>query len=374
MKILLLAEANSPHTIKWVTSLAKRNTEILLFSITDCLTQQYNKFDNVTVESGGIRFNQLWTETRYSKMIYLKLLPQVKKLVDAFKPDLLHAHYATSYGFLAGLSNFQPLLVSVWGSDVLSFPNKSFIHKYILKFVFKKAQRIFATSRFLANETGNYTDKLITIISFGVDLDQFEARESKKYFKDDDTVVGTVKSLEKIYGIDTLIKSFGIVKKRNPDLPLKLLIVGSGSEEKRLKTLAADRLEESDYFFAGNISHDDIQAFHSMIDISVYLSLQESFGVSILEAMASSKPVVVSNAGGLLEIVDDGENGCIVSPNNPEEAAFAIEKLVRYPELRTKFGTNGREKIRRTYDWNACVDKMMENYSEVLKNNQNNKR
>jgi glycosyltransferase involved in cell wall biosynthesis len=370
MKIFLLSESNSPHTIKWVTALADRGMEIILFSITENKTEAYKKFGNIIVESGGIRFNKSWTETRYSKLIYLKLVPLVRKLIKKYKPDILHAHYATSYGLLGALSNFQPFLISVWGSDVLSFPHGSFIHKNILKYILSQPAEIFATSYFLAHKTSEFTRKSIKVIPFGVNSEQFNFISSKKHFNDDDIVVGTVKSLETIYGVDTLIKSFSLVKKRNQDLPLKLFVVGSGSKEKKLKYLAANILDEKDYFFTGYMNPENIQAYHSLIDVSVYLSLQESFGVSTLEAMASSKPVVVSRVGGLAEIVDEGENGFIVSPNNPEEAAIAIERLVKDPSLRIRLGENGKQKVRKFYDWNKCVDSQIENYQQILSNRQ----
>lgn len=371
MKIFLLSESNSPHTIKWVTALAENGIEIILFSITESTTEAYKKFGNIIVKFGNVKFNKSWAETRYSKLIYLKLVSLVKKLIEKYKPDILHAHYATSYGLLGALSDFQPFLISVWGSDVLTFPRTSFIHKNILKYILSKPLKVFATSNFLANQTKDFTDKTIQVIPFGVNLEQFIFNSSNRHFNDDDIIVGTVKSLEKIYGINTLIESFSTVKKRNQDLPLKLLIVGSGSQEKKLKTLAADMLDQKDYFFTGYIDPENIQTYHSMIDVSVYLSLQESFGVSTLEAMASSKPVVVSRVGGLLEIVDEGENGFTISPNNPTEAAIAIEKLVRDPRLRMKFGNNAREKIRNFYDWNKCVESMIKNYNEILGTNQN---
>lgn len=366
MKIFILSDANSPHTIKWVTALADRGMEIILFSITENKTEAYRRFSNIIVESGAIRFDKSWTETRYSKLIYLNLVPLVRKLIKKYKPDILHAHYATSYGLLGALSNFKPFLISVWGSDVLSFPYTSFIHRAILNYTLSKPVKVFATSNFLANKTKDFAHLPIKVIPFGVDVEAFNNSPSENLFNKDDIVVGTVKSLEKIYGIDTLIKAFSLVKKRNKDIPLKLLIIGKGSQEKELKTLAEELLDGRDYFFTGYINPKEIQTYHNMIDVSVYLSLRESFGVSTLEAMASSKPVVVSRVGGLTEIVEEGENGFIVSPNNPEEAAMVIEKLVKDASLRTRLGRNGKEKVRKFYDWNKCIDSQIENYYQIF--------
>lgn len=369
MKILILADPASTHTMKWVTSLSNRGIEIALFGMNNCDTSLYKQFD-VKVYSlnlnNRVRFE---SETSLSKLSYLMALKKIKRLINEFKPDILHSHYASSYGFLAALSKFKPSIVSVWGSDVLSFPFNSLIHRKILNYSLNRSSLVLATSEFLANQTRNFTQKIIQVTPFGVDVDKFNSIKIKRPFNDNDIVIGTIKSLEKTYGIDKLIEAFRIVKSRQKELPLKLFIVGNGSEENNLKKIANEKIEQNDYIFTGYINHDKIQDYHNMIDISVFLSNQESFGVSILEAMACCRPVVVSNTGGLREIVDEGRNGYFVSPNDPEGAANAIEKLVLSHELRIKFGQNGREKVKAFYSWNNSVDLMLSIYKKTLKAN-----
>jgi len=99
------------------------------------------------------------------------------------------------------------------------------------------------------------------------------------------------------------------------------------------------------------------------LDIYVAPSLEESFGVAVLEASACNKPVVVSNVGGLPEVVDNGITGFIVEPMNPNDLATAIEKLVRNPSLRLEMGRKGREKVFEEYEWNKCVSAMIEHYN-----------
>ncbi len=371
IKILLLADVNSPHTTKWSNSLNDLGFEVALFSLGRCK----NNYCELDINDKHL-FNldlpyelQQGPEISIAKFRYLYALKILKKIITNYSPDILHAHYASSYGLLGALSNFRPYVISVWGSDVLSFPNQSFVHKKILKFNLKRADQILATSNFLAKRTNEYTHKQIGITPFGVDVDKFIPTETKGPFNKKDIVIGTIKSLEKTYGIDTLINAFSIVRNKFKDLPLKLLIIGSGTEEINLKKLAEEKIGKSDCIFTGLINHSLIQNYHNMIDIPVFLSKQESFGVSILEAMACCKPVIVSTAGGLQEIVDDGQNGYIISPNNPLEAANAIEKLINNPELRIMFGKNGREKVLTFYDWGKNVDLMINVYKDILKNN-----
>lgn len=368
MKILLLADPASTHTLKWVTALSGKGLQIFLFGLNSVDTELYDH-PNIKLYSFNlskmIRFNS--SKTSLSKLIYLKALIQIKSLIKEIKPDILHAHYASSYGLLGALSGFQPYIISVWGSDVLTFPKISVLHKKLLKFSLSKANIILATSKYLAKETANYTNKTIQNTPFGVDLTKFKYSNSRELFNEADIVIGTIKSLEKIYGIDTLIKAFSIVKKKHENIPLKLLIVGNGSEEKVLKKLAGEIYGGKDIIFKDFVNHDIIHKYHNMIDIPVYLSHQESFGVAVIEAMACCKPVIVSSVGGFKEIVTDGQEGFIVPPSDVDAAAEAISKLIINTKLRRIFGYNGRKKVEKLYDWEKCVDKMIQIYEETIK-------
>ena len=105
-----------------------------------------------------------------------------------------------------------------------------------------------------------------------------------------------------------------------------------------------------------------------MLDIYVALSTldSESFGVAIIEASACEKPVVVSNAGGLPEVVEDGVTGIIVPKHDEVSAANAIEKLLLDEELRIQMGQNGRKRVKELFDWNHNVAQMIDIYQRML--------
>jgi len=370
MKILLLSDSNSPHTIKWALSLAEKNFEIVIFSIPENLADSYKKCNNIRIESAGVKESkQFKNEANPAKITYLSSILKIKKLIKEFKPDILHAHYATSYGLLGALSGFHPFIISVWGTDVISFPNTSFLHKKLLQFNFKKADKILATSRYLAEETNKFTSKKIEITPFGINTAQFFPAKVKGPFGNSDSgqvVIGCVKRLEDTYGIEYLINAFKIVKEKNKDKNLKLLLVGEGSKLNDYKNLANELNIKNDVFFAGKIPYERISDYHNMMDIAVYISLYESFGVSVLESSACGKAVVVSNIGGLPEVVENNRTGIIVEPKNAEQAAEAINKLIADPELRLKMGEQGRKMVREKYEWNLCVEKLIQIYKGLV--------
>lgn len=368
MKVLLLSDAYSIHTIKWAKSLSKKGIEIAIFSL------NYNENEgNPYQHNNKIKVyycadkNAKKRSSGFAKISYLKALPRLKQVIKEFKPDIVHAHYASSYGLLGALSGFNPYIISVWGSDVFDFPNISFLHKMVIKYNLSKADKILSTSKVMAIETNKYTDKEVVVTPFGIDLDKFKPLEVNSLFDKNDIVIGTVKTLEEKYGIEYLIKAFAIVKNKYKYLPLKLLIVGAGSLSTALKKLTYDLGIEKDTVFTGKIAHELVPVYDNMLSVSVSVSNSESFGVAVIETSACGKPVVVSDVGGLPEVVKDGITGIVVPPRNPEKTAEAIEKLVLDDSMRKQMGAAGREHVAQFYDWNKNVEQMVDIYRGMIK-------
>lgn len=363
IKVLLLADQNSPHTIKWAKSLNENGIDILLLGLNKLLVEDYK---GTSIRTISLNETITREEGSLKKIKYLKALPVLKRAIKEFKPNIVHAHYASSYGLIAALSNFHPIVVSIWGSDVFSFPNKSILHKMIIKYVLNKADIITSTSEVMAKEATKYTNKNIKVIPFGVDLEVFKPMKVNSLFSENDIVIGTVKTLEEKYGIEYLIRAFKILVDKYPDLPLKLLIVGGGSLEEELKNLVKQLSIDERTLFTGKVPFSEVPKYHNMITISVSVSDSESFGVSVVESMACEKPVVVSNVGGLPEVVEENITGFIVPPKNIQETAKAIEKLILNKQLREQMGKSGRERVKKLFDWKKNVKQMMELYQEIL--------
>lgn len=367
MKLLLLSDPNSSHTIKWAKSLAENDINILIFGLGNLTVNDYNGFENIRVQTLDMtisQFDNVW----FSKLKYLKTLPTLKKIIFDFKPDIIHAHYATSYGLLGALSGFHPFILSVWGSDVFTFPHNSHLHKAILKYNFKNADKILSTSHVMAKETYLYTTKEIEVTPFGIDLKKFKPMNVESIFYKDDIVIGTIKTLEEKYGIKYLLRAFEIVSSKYPNLPLKLLVVGNGSLDIELKKLALELCIDDKTIFAGKVPFETVPKYHNMLSVSVSVSVSnsESFGVAIIEASACEKPVVVSNVGGLPEVVEDGVTGIIVPPRDIAATANAIERLVLNKELRLQMGKMGRERVQSLYNWDDNIKQMIKIYKKVL--------
>jgi glycosyltransferase involved in cell wall biosynthesis len=299
------------------------------------------------------------------KIGYFFCLREFKRLIKAIAPDILHAHWATSYGLMGAYSGYHPFLLSVWGSDVLIFPRKSRLHRAILKFTLNRADHLTATSRMLTAETGKYLkkDKQVHTIPFGVDIDRFRPTASKKT-DDPHLTIGIVKRLEKVAGIEYLIRAFAMLLKFDPFL--SLLIVGEGTEEETLKDLCISLDIGGSVRFTGFVGNERIPELLNRMDILVLPSISESFGVAAVEAAACGLPVIASDTGGLPEVVVDGETGFLVPPEKPQAIAQKAVLLIKDAEMRSRMGAAGRKFVEENYVWQKNAGEMEKLYRSVV--------
>jgi glycosyltransferase involved in cell wall biosynthesis len=363
MRIFFLADIDSAHTRKWAISLAARGYEIGIFSLRKTETNWFEQYPSIHIfNSEGFSSDKFHISSAL-KLSYLQFIPAMKAAIKAFKPDIVHAHYATSYGLLGVRSGFHPLIISVWGSDIFEFPKKSLLHRLLVFNNLKSADAIFSTSEIMKKEILHYVNREVAVTPFGVDVNEFSPKPAGPVFEGNPKVIGTIKSLEDNYGIDVLIKAFAGVKRKYSG-ELKLLICGNGTKEKALKQLAEETGFSKDIFFAGRIPQTEVPLYHNRIDIFVNVSLQESFGVAVVEAMACEKPVIVTNVGGLTEVVNE-RNGIFVPPSDVEKTSAAMLELLNNPEKAIAMGKEGRKIALEKYDWQKNLDAIEKLYRKI---------
>lgn len=359
-KLLLLADPVSAHTIKWANELSK------YFSVIVCGFSNGTNFPDYLkgIEVINFRVNnnlKLQKDGSLKKILYLKFIFAIKKIIDKKKPDILHSHYATSYGLLGKLTGFHPYFISVWGSDVVEFP-KNFVFKLLLKNILSSADYVFATSNDLAKVTKNYYKKEIRIIPFGIDTQHFNYVDRNF----EEGYIGIVKTLAPNYGIEFVIRAYEIVKKRRKNFNYKLLIVGGGLQLEELTELTEKLGIRNETTFTGFVNYSEINKYHQKINIGIFPSFKESFGVAIAEFMSTGGATIATNVGGIKEIVDDQKNGFLVETANVNKIAEYIEFYLDNINLTKEMCLKAREKIVNTYSLEECGKKMKSYYYEVI--------
>ena len=359
MKVCLLADAANVHTRKWVDALTKHNI------IVSVITLRAWNYDNCEVyQLTSKTYSNRKNDVEYNKMkVALEVIPQVRKLVKQIKPDILHAHYSSSFGLFGALTFSKPLVVSVWGSDVSAYPVNSVIKTFLTKFVFSRATAICATSHFLRDVTAKYTNKEIVITPFGVDTDLFTPDLTNK--NSDVFHVTMIKALEKRYGVGVLLEAMGQFNEKHKDW--KLTIAGEGHDKEYFFQEAENLSISEKVNFVGIISQHEVAELLKSSDVHVVPSIvEESFGVSAVEGSSCSVPVIASNIGGIPEVIENNKTGLLIESNNSNELSKALLKLRNNRDLRTHLGSEGRKLILERYKWEANVKIMIKLYRGLI--------
>jgi len=180
-------------------------------------------------------------------------------------------------------------------------------------------------------------------------------------------VVGISASLFALKDHDTFLRAAQIISKTMPHV--KYLILGDGPLRQNLEQMARELDIESKVIFAGN--QTEVSPYLAVFDIACLCSKEpEGCSNSILEAMALEKPVVATNRGGNVELVEDGKTGSLVPVQNPKALANAILALLNNPEQAIEMGRRGKEKVTREFS----LERMVRNYETLYEENLQKKR
>ncbi len=222
-----------------------------------------------------------------------------------------------------------------------------------------------AVKDFYVNKIGIHEHKIITIHN-GVDISKFQTyvntNKQREEFgiKPDEKVITTIGRLHQQKGHVCFLKAAQIIRKKKPNV--KFLIVGDGPLRSQLKSMSEDLGISKNVVFAG--LREDIPQILAMSDISVLASLREGLSITILESMASGKPVVVTDVGGNSEVVEHGKTGFIIPAQSPEDLALYSLNLINNQELAKKMGQEAKKRA-----LNFSIDRMVkktENLYNIL--------
>lgn len=348
MKILLIANGPSVHTRRWATGLRDRGHQVRVVAEAPCPEPDMRTILLPSLKPGRINLPAL---------AYV-----VRQAAQQFKPDVVHAHYVSHYGLLAGLARLRaPLVMSVWGADVEVFP-KSAVNRAALRWTLSQATSVTATSQYLARVTTQFLrpGQAVSVVPFGVDPELYQPARSPR---SPSRLLVSNKHLEPVYGGDVLIRAL-------TQLPAaEAVLMGQGSFRQELETLAHTLGVHHRVRFSGALEPRDVRNLLQQGALAVYPSRRESFGVATLEASATGVAVVASRVGGLPEVVREGHTGILVEPEQTEALVEACAHLLAHPTQARDMGMAGRQWVLERYTWDRSLDAMEEVYVQALAGN-----
>jgi len=296
------------------------------------------------------------------------------RFLSLTKFDILHIHHAEFRLFLCRrvLQDPHPTVVTVHSATVLIRRHPSWLIPIIIT-NYHLADRIIAVSNFVKDMMLKYgaDSSKISVISNGVNTDIFKpgatlmARSSLGLPRHRFTVLFTG-SLTHHKGVDILMQAFSKIAEK---LNAHLIFVGTGPEYNYLKQLAAEMNISARITFAGHVPFTDMPLWYQASDVFVLPSRSEGLSVSILEAMASGKPVITTSPDiGEHDAVLHGRTGLLIKYGDVDQLIWALEQVGNNCALREKMGRTARNLVKQKFDWNIIADKTIQIYQEILEN------
>ena len=349
--------------------------ELFMFRTAKNLEENFN-ITNVVLENSNLSSYFKKEKLKYipipkaSKFLPLLSAKKLAKIIEEKKIDIIHMHWGKDLALCAlakKMSKIKPCLFYTRNMKVTRYKN-DFYHK----FLYQEVDYYLPTTKQLAKELKKYIsiikNEQIKQIYMGSEspifLEPYRKETLKKDFAGDSFLIGLFSRIEKFKGQDLLIKASN--KLIQEGLDIKILIIGKNMDDKYLDELKSyvkkHKLKEKVLFM--NFAKD-INSLMQICDLIVLTSKEETFGLVLIEAMDLLVPVIASNKGGVLEIIEDEKSGLLFESQNIKSLEDKIRKMYEDEKLRARLSKNAKERVNELFNSQKQFDKLKDIFLEV---------
>lgn len=356
MKICFLGDAGSIHVRRWIEFFRDSGNDVHIISF------NYAEIHGVNLHYIGESIN---IDSDGGNKAYLKKVFEIRSLIKKIKPDLINAHYLTSYGFIGSLVKGNvPLVVSTWGSDILVTPKKNKVYKMLTQYVLKKSDLITSDSKYMSNEIVNLKadiNKVLTI-PMGVSLSDIDIENIKD---NREKIFLSMRTLCENSNIECIIDAFKKVLEKYEES--RLIITNSGKREKEVLEYINKLGLEEKIEFRGFINRSEL--FNLLNDGLSYISIptSDSTSVTLLESMISGCFPIVSDLPANREWIEDGVNGLILSKFDSTELSELMIRTIEDKDLIKSSRQINKKIIEERAVWEDNMNMALNAYKLIIK-------
>ena len=281
----------------------------------------------------------------------IALSSMIYRVVNLYKLDILHAHYAIPYAYAAFTAKQMlkeedkdiPLVTTLHGTDI-TLVGQHPSYKHAVEFSINQSDAITSVSESLKKDTLQFFNikKEIQVITNFIDNSEFDDCNDcnrKQFAEDDEKILIHVSNLRPVKRVEEVLQIFKSVQ---PKIKSKLVIIGEGPDMEKVNLFLEENPELINKVrLLGKVN--DLYRILQLSDVFLLPSEQESFGLAALEAMAANTPVISSNAGGIPEVNIQGETGFLAEIGNVEAMSNYTFKLLRDEKLLAQMKINAKQ-------------------------------
>lgn len=288
------------------------------------------------------------------------------KIVEQYKPETIISFFTLPGGYIAYRLNKSyriPYIVSLRGGDVPGFlPQDLWLYhvftKSLIRGIWNKAAQVVGNCQYLSDLAKKTEPKIEykTILN-GIDTELFRPADNKS--TENVCRLLLVGRMERQRGLNYLFNALNKIK----ELPWRIMLIGDGTQKRKTISLVNNLGLSSKTTFLSWQSRENLIKYYQNADVFVFPTIDEGMSNAVREAMACGVPVITTTVGGNTEIVKDGYNGILISPQNVDEIAGAVKKLVNDVELRKLMSKNARDSV---FEW--TWEKVADKYWQLINN------
>ncbi len=333
------------------------------------------------VRLGGFHANIFYHEVRVPTYPLFDFPPYETALastmvdvVNNHNIDLLHVHYAIPHAsaaymakqILAKQKKNIPVITTLHGTDI-TLVGRDKTYSPVVTFSMEESDMLTAVSENLREETYRYfnIDKPIEVVYNFVDVKRFHKKPITAFKQliapNGERIIVHASNFRKVKRVGDVIKAFKLISK---EIPAKLLLIGDGPERPEIESMTRECESKDDIKFLGK--QDQMEDLLPIADLFLLPSEYESFGLAALEAMAAEVPVISTNAGGLPEIIIDGDCGYMSNVGDVEDMSKNAISILKDDEVLNSFKANALRQAER-FDIDNIVPQYEALYKKVLK-------
>jgi 1,4-alpha-glucan branching enzyme len=371
----------SPHVFYLSRNLAKNGVKVYVITCDFPGAPQHEVMDGIEVFRVDSYKNPSPDFATWVYLMNVNMQKEAAALVNSLggNVDIFHAHDWLVANAGIGLKHVfrKPLLTTIHSTEIgrrngIHFDYERMIHETEAWLTYE-AWKVICCSDYMVSHVkwafGLPTDKLLMIPN-GVDAEIYTRMEQEdlssfrnKFALPEEKIVLFVGRLVYEKGVHVLVNA---VPKVLEKVNAKFIIVGNGYMKEQLSNIVKNMGLAHKVHFTGFVDDETLRKLQKCADVSVVPSLFEPFGIVALEAMAAKSPVVVSDTGGLSEIVEHDVTGVKVYANNPDSLAWGITKVLLEENFANLIKANAYKKVQEKYNWNNIARQTKANYETVL--------
>ena len=351
--LCLLGDANSVHLRRWAQEMLARGWRV---SVVTARPQPIDDVEQRVLPPVARPTDWLWR------------VGAARRHVQDLAPDLVHAHYVTSYGYLAARCGRHPLVMTAWGSDLLVTPRHSALLRWLTGWTLRRADLVTGDSLDLVEALDAYHPRQPALrIHWGADTSRFHPVpwQGKPGFG-----IASLRAWDDNYRIPVIVAALGRCMEAAPEAPLHLHLLGGGPREPELRAQVRSLGLQDHVSFHGRVGDAEMQAVLAQCKVSVSVPLSDATSVAMLESMACGLPVLASDLPANREWLGDNDGLWVPAAGGDDAAtaalAAALQALGQDDERARRLGERNLARIRQDGRREAQMDAMSALYKRLL--------